>query len=188
MVVIMDLQLHRCHLLLILQHIRRKATLQCITPPRNRPLMRLLSTIPTARRRRRAHLSGMGRGSRIILVADHLAAVTMTRVQGARLDLQMEAAMFSHTHLIPVLINLLLSTSPTEVLLQHSVLSRTTKTGNMGSTHVAAVEGTEMAAIVAEVATTMTGALTNPTQARHSKRMILRLSGKRRSARRIHLA
>ncbi|KAJ4151502.1 hypothetical protein LMH87_012195 [Akanthomyces muscarius] len=164
MAVIMGLQLHQCHLLPILRHTRRRATLRCITLPRNRSLMRLLSTIPMVRPRLRAHLSGMGRGSRIMLVADHLAAVITTRVQGVQPDLQMEAAMLSHTHLIPVLINLLLSTTHMEDLLQHSVLSRTTKTRNMGSTHVAAVEGTEMAATVAEVATTTTGALTSPTQ------------------------
>lgn len=148
--------------------------------------MRLLSTILMVRRRRRPHLSGMGRDSRSsMLVADHHAADFMTRVQGVQPDLQMAAAMLSPTRLMHMLVNLL-NTIPMEELLQRRALPQTTKTRNMGSTHVAAVVGTEMVATVAEVATTTTGVITNPIRILHSRRMTLLLLVKRRSARQTH--
>ncbi|KAJ3482773.1 hypothetical protein NLG97_g7478 [Lecanicillium saksenae] len=107
----------------ILPHIRRKVTRQRITLPRSRFLMRRLSTIPMAHHLPRTHLSGMGPDKCTTLLLADLAEGIMTRVQGALT---------------------LLNTTRMEDLPQHHTPSRTTKTRNMGSTRVAAVEGTEM--------------------------------------------
>ncbi|KAM0664181.1 hypothetical protein ACQRIU_006764 [Beauveria bassiana] len=129
-------------------HIRLKATLRCITLNHSsRFHIHRLNTIPMARRRRRFHLSGMDRHKRIILVAGQHVAVIMTRAQGVQPDPQTAVAMHSPTSLVHALITLL-NTFPTEGLLQHRRLSPTTKTRNMGSTHVAVAEVTEMAATV----------------------------------------
>ncbi|KAK8146577.1 hypothetical protein G3M48_002934 [Beauveria asiatica] len=145
---IMPKRRRQCQPLHIL-HIRLKATLRCITPNRSsRFHIHRLNTTPMARRRRRSHLSGMDRHKRIILVAGQHVAVIMTRAQGVQQDPQTAVAMHSPTSLVHALITPL-NTFPTEgLLLQHRRLSPTIKTRNMGSTHVAVAEATEMAAIV----------------------------------------
>ncbi|KAM3449704.1 hypothetical protein MY3296_006681 [Beauveria thailandica] len=145
---IMPKRLRQCQPLHIL-HIHLKATLRCITPNRSsRFHIHRHNTTPMARRRRRFHLSGMDRHKRIILVAGQHGAVIMTRAQGVQQDPQTAVAMHSPTSLVHALITPL-NTFPTEgLLLQHRRLSPTIKTRNMGSTHVAVAEATEMAAIV----------------------------------------
>ncbi|KAM3505415.1 hypothetical protein MY10362_002965 [Beauveria mimosiformis] len=145
---IMRMHRRQCQPLHIL-HIRLKATLRCITPNRSsRFHMHRLNTIPMARRRRRSHLSGMDRHKRIILVAGQHVAVIMTRAQGVQQDPQTAVAMRSPTSLVHALITPLNTFHTEDLLLQHRRLSPTIKTRNMGSTHVAVAEATEMAAIV----------------------------------------
>lgn len=168
-----------------IQHTRSNIR-QPITLPHSSFHMRPLNTTHMVHRRLRTHLSGMGRGSRIILVAD-LAADFMTRTQGVLHALQMVVVITSHTHLI------YMPTSPLNIIRmevppQYLRACRTTKTRSMGSTRVAVVEGTEMAAIVAEVAITMIGAKISLLTIPPSTRMIPHLLARKRSARRIHSA
>lgn len=77
-------------------------------------------------------------------------------------------------------------------LLQRNAMPLTKRTRSTGSTRVAVVEeDTGMAAIVAEVATTTTDAITtmpNPIKIPPSTKMTRHLLERRRSARRTHLA